>query len=69
MGGLVYVGDIQRHIPAENEASIEHRWRSAAKKGRDENRALMNRLGQNLDETPTRASSSQGNEVLKIYLI
>jgi hypothetical protein len=57
--GLVYIGDIQHHISVEKKASIERRWCSTIKKHQDENRALRNRLGQHLDETPTRTSSSQ----------
>jgi hypothetical protein len=41
LDGPVYVGDIRRHISAENKASIERCWRSTAKIPREENRALM----------------------------
>jgi hypothetical protein len=59
MDGPIYVGDVRRHMEAENAASIERRWRSTAKKHRQENSALMKQLGVKLDETPTSASSSR----------
>jgi uncharacterized membrane protein len=59
LDGVVYVGDIRRHISAENKA----------KKLREENRALMSRLGQNLDETPTWAHQAEKTGHQKIYSI